>query len=425
MNLGEQLLLARQLAVALRSQWWTRERIHERQDAALVQMMRYAVTRVPFYRRLGLTVESLRSSADLRRFPLLRKRDIQREPAAFLAEGHETSLRHSSRTSGSSGEPTTTYFDRASWSLTRYALKMRRVAATAGLPLLRRILIVSEQHESQLPALKRAAPDGMAAFFRLEYLSIHAPVAQHLDAIERFRPHVIYAFPSYLLDLVDVAERLQRTLPATTAICTSSEVVTPAARRRIETAFRGRLFDVYGNTEFKEVAWQCAAGRYHLNFESVHVEPHPAGTTAPIVLSTLCNQAMPLLRFDSGDTAFFADDRCSCGRQSPCLAQIAGREGDMIHLPSGRRISPYLLTTAIEESELVRTYRIVQTAADAFRVEVVTAGPPASGWQGRLCTELARIVEEPTRFTVQLVDAIERSPGGKRAAFVRADCVSC
>jgi len=424
MRLGDQLKLAGQLAGALRSQWWSRDRIRAFQGAALVEMMRYAVVHVPYYRRLGLPAEDLRRAEDLQRFPLIRKRDLQEEPAAFLAEGHDPAGVHASRTSGSCGQPTTTYFDRESWLLMRYALKMRRVVATSGVPLLRRVLIVSEQPEEQLAALERAAPGRLGLFYSLRYVSIHTPAEQHIDEFERYRPQVIYAFPSYLLDLVDRAERLRRPLPRIPVLSTSSEVLTAAARRRIEAAFRGRLFDVYGSTEFKEVAWQCRSGRYHLNFESVYVERPAAGRSGPLVLSTLCNRAMPLLRFDVGDAAFFGGERCACGRESLCLDQITGRESEMIDLPSGRRLSPYLLTTAIEASDLVRTYRIVQTSADAFRVDVVLAGPPAPGWQGHLCTELTRIVAEPARFTVRLVDAIERAPGGKRAAFVRADCAA-
>jgi phenylacetate-CoA ligase len=421
MKLADQLLVARQLGGSLRSQWWPADRIRSYQEAALVRMMRYAVTHVPFYRRLGLAADTIQRPADLERFPLIRKRDLQQEPQAFLADGFEPTACHASRTSGSSGEPTTTYFDRDSWLLTRYALKMRRVAATAGMPWLRRVLIVSEQPVEQLGAVAQAAPNGLGALFQVRHVSIHTPPEQHLEELERFRPHVIYAFPSYLLDLVEVAERRGQPLPQTKVLCTSSEVLAPSARRRIEAAFRGRLFDVYGSTEFKEVAWQCGVGGYHLNFESVYVEPQHPGPSAPLVLTTLCNRAMPLLRFDVGDTATFAADPCPCGRASPCLEQIAGREGDMIQLPSGRRLSPYLLTTAIEAHDSVRTYRIVQTEADAFRIDLALAGRQSSqDWHGRLCTDLARIIAEPARISVRIVDAIERAPGGKRAVFVRA-----
>ena len=137
MRLFDELHAARCLVAGLRSQWWPAARIEAYQEARLVAIMRHALTQVPFYRGLGISAADINQGSDLQRFPLIRKRDVQQEPRAFLADGLVPDELHASRTSGSSGEPMTTYFDRESWLLTRYALKMRRVAVTGGLPFMR------------------------------------------------------------------------------------------------------------------------------------------------------------------------------------------------------------------------------------------------------------------------------------------------
>jgi phenylacetate-CoA ligase len=421
MRAVDQLHVALKALAAMRSQWWSATRIQEFQQRALIRMMRHAATKVPFYRRMNLQPESIASAADLARFPVIGKRDVQRDPGSFLADGSMPAGLYASRTSGSSGEPTTTYFDRKAWLLGKYALKMRRVAASSGLALQRRVMIVSEQRPEQLGALADAAPAGFGLLFDQRYLSIHTSTEQHLAALARYRPHAIYAFPSYLLDLIATAEHCGAALPQIATLYTSSEVLTPAVRRRIEQSFRGRLYDVYGSTEFKEVAWQCRDGRYHLNFESVYVEPPAAGSSGPVILSTLCNLAMPLLRFDIGDRAVFGSTACACGRASPQMLELAGREGDMITLPSQRRLTPYLLTTAIENEDAILQYRITQTRADAFRIDVIVKSPGQSLlWRSALCAELARVIGEPVRFEVHEVNALEREPSGKRSTFVRA-----
>ncbi|HLF10680.1 MAG TPA: hypothetical protein VJA26_05655, partial [Gammaproteobacteria bacterium] len=332
----DQLTVAVRLLAGMRSQWWSADRIRDYQNKALIRMMKHAVTNAPFYQRLNLHADTIASSADLMRFPIITKRDIQHDPDAFMAKGFARTDLYASRTSGSTGQPTTTYFDRSAWLLARYALKIRRIAATAGLPLLRRVMIISEQPPELLKSVEAAAPS--SPLVRRRYLSIHMPVEQHLSVLAGYRPHIIYAFPSYLLDLIATAERRALTLPQIATLYTSSEVLTRAARTRIETAFGGRLHDVYGSTEFKEVAWQCRDGRYHLNFESVYVEPQGQDAWGPVVLSSLCNTAMPLLRFDIDDRAMFGSNTCPCGRSSPQMLELAGRDGDMITLPSGRRL---------------------------------------------------------------------------------------
>ncbi len=421
MKLVDQLHTAALVLSAWRSQWWDEAQIRNFRDHALVLMMRHAVANVPFYRGLGLRAASIVAATDLERFPVITKRHVQESPEAFLASGFARGSLYASRTSGSSGQPTTTYFDRRAWLLGRYALKMRRTAATSGFSVGQRVVIVSEQRPDQLAALAAAAPSGLRGFIRQRYLSIHTPVADHLPVLLRWRPHVIYAFPSYLLDLIVAAERRHVPLPQIATLYTSSEVLTPAARERIERAFAGRVCDVYGSTEFKEVAWQCSSGRYHLNFESVHIEAGDCGTAGPVVLSSLCNFAMPLLRFAIGDRAIFGSNACACGRHSLNLLAFEGREGEMIDLPGGRRISPYLLTTAIESEESILQYRIVQLTAAALRIDVVVgARGDVERWRDRVCAELRGILGREVAVSVRQVERLERAPSGKRSVFERA-----
>ena len=93
----------------------------------------------------------------------------------------------------------------------------------------------------------------------------------------------------------------------------------------------------------------------------------------------------------------------------------------MITLPSRRRISPYLLTTAIESEESILQYRIVQTAPDVFRIDAIVRAPGlAADVSHQLSAELVRLIGEPVRFEVQEVAALKRDPSGKRSAFQRA-----
>jgi phenylacetate-CoA ligase len=396
---------------------WSAARIRQYRESAMVRIMRHAVTAVPFYQRLRISPESIQSAADIERFPLISKRDIQRDPDALLATGYSLPSLHYSRTSGSSGEPTTTYFDRDSWLLCKYALKMRRMSATVGGPLLRRVLIVSEKRPEALADLAVSGPSQLFGLFPRRFVSIHAPMETHLDDMARYRPAIVYAFPSYFLDLISTAQLHGRSLPHIPHLCTSSEVLSAAHRARIETAFGGRVWDVYGCTEFKEVAWQCGHGRYHVNFESVDVETAQSQTGA-VVLSTLCNRAMPLLRFQTGDQATFDREPCPCGRGSAHFSGFAGRVADTITLPSGRRLMPYLLTTDIELEESILQYRIVRTEANAFRIDAVVREPGQSDlWRERVGAQFSRIAGEPLRVSVREVTVLERAPSGKRSVY--------
>ena len=80
----DQLQVAGKLLSALRSQWWSAKKIRQYQDRALVEMMQYAAVNVPFYQELDLRPKTITSPADLARFPIITKREIQRRPESFL-----------------------------------------------------------------------------------------------------------------------------------------------------------------------------------------------------------------------------------------------------------------------------------------------------------------------------------------------------
>ncbi len=422
MNPADHCAIALSLVSSLRRSKWDRSAIADYQARALVKMMRHAVTHVPYYRRLGLTPNKVRSLDDLDRFPVITKATIQEFNDNLIADGFDQTILESSVTSGSTGEPTTTYFDRASWLHGRYTLKIKRMVEN-GVGLFSRIIVASEYAPDALKAGRIGRLPGDGLFFQQRRISVHESPAAHVDVFKSFKPDALYAFPSYLSELVDYCEEQSIRLPNARVVFTSSEVLTSQLRKRIEEFFGGRVCDIYGSTELKEVAWQCERGRYHINFESVYVEPVVAdeGGPASLVLSTLRNRAMPLLRFRIGDFGKLEHGVCSCGRQSPYIDAISGREVDVLELPSGRRVLPWVLIThSIERTPEISRYQFVQTDSDRLEIRVILRA------DGRKIEELQPIAKEVAarldgEVDVKLVEVehIPRTKGGKHRVLMR------
>jgi phenylacetate-CoA ligase len=184
-------------------------------------------------------------------------------------------------------------------------------------------------------------------------------------------------------------------------------------------AYRGRVIDVYGSTEFKEIAVQCPHGRYHINFESVYVESVADGRGGPprLLITTLVNRAMSLIRYELGDTGRLADENCACGRYSPQIVGLQGRLSEMLSFPDGTRISPYLLTTAIEEHSSVRHFRIVHEQPAALRIETFAAPPLSEADRSSIEGRLRELL--PADTSVRFVTLTERGAHQKRRAVSR------
>lgn len=120
-----------------------------------------------------------------------------------------------------------------------------------------------------------------------------------------------------------------------------AEPWTDAMRARIEDLLGLRALDIYGLSEIigPGVAAEClAADGLHVNEDHFLVEavdpvsgaPVPDGTPGELVFTTVTKQALPLLRYRTGDIATLRRDPCACGRTLTRMSKITGRKDDML-----------------------------------------------------------------------------------------------
>lgn len=349
----------------------------------------------------------------LQSLPPVTKRELRDAGVAAVRDGRVSASWFSSRSSGSSGEPFRVYYDPRAWSMLKYLVKMRARRA-AGMHVMDRVAIldaIDRGDEGRSP-LERAG--------RLRRISIFREPGEIATALAAFEPAEIYALPSALLE---VARACSAGAPRVRArrIFTSGELLTGAARRAITDAFGGSLYDIYGTSETKEIAWECAAGSRHINADVIHVEILEEngavalpGTEGEIVVTVLVNRAMPLIRYRTGDRGMLLDGRCACGRESPLLGVVSGREADVLELTDGSTISPYMITVALEPIAGLAQYQVLQAERDLLHVRAITDGSRdttalASAIVGALRGALPRSM----RVEAEIVEQLERGSRAK------------
>lgn len=405
------------LATLLRSERWPADRIAAFQERRLLETLRHAVTSVPFYRGLGIDPSSLKSRADLERFPVLEKADVQRLGRQLLADGVDPSRCAVSRTSGSTGQPTETFFCTRSWALQKGPVKWRRTLI-GGLAVPERIAIVGEDSATgPSPGGARWLP------LAIRRLSVHEPMEHHVEQVSRWLPTTIYAYPSWYVEFLDHCERQGRRAPAVRRLFTSSELLTPGARARIEGGFSGRVLDVYGSTEFKEVAAECEHGRRHLIFETTFVEPlEPSAPdqTPALALTTLVNRAMPLVRYAIGDLGRLQSSPCPCGRAAPFLTDLRGRMVEFLDRADGSRVSPYLASTIVEQHPAIARYQLLQCDPGTLVVRYLRRAGRSEDVPGdALVSRLRAALGAGFQVSFEPASSLARGASGKHRLLIR------
>jgi len=237
---------------------------------------------------------------------------------------------------------------------------------------------------------------------------------KYLSEIEKYNPSVMYGFPSYFSLLAD--RKTNGINPS--RIFTSSEMLDLKTRGKIEGSFNAELFDIYGCTEVKEIAWECQKHNgYHINCDWLLVEFIKDGRAAvekegSIIVTSLYNYGMPLIRYEVGDTGRLLERRCHCGRGLPLMTPALGRSVDYFILPDNSVVSPYAMTCAVENIEGMKQYQIVQEGKSLVVINVVPTNQFNSKSEEYIKSNLEQVLPGAT-VHVNLVEEIAREESGK------------
>ncbi len=383
-----------------------------------------AARAVPYYRDGRLPEAGLRSIEALAELPILTKTLAQAAGRSLVSDQYRDRPLQQIHTGGTTGTPLTVFCDRA--ALQRNYAFFFRLREWAGIGSADRVATFAGRTivpPGSGPPYWRHNWASRTLLFSSYHLGANT-VDQYLDRLAAFGPQLIDSYPSSLEPL---ARRLvQRGSPkiGPKAIITSSETLLPEARSTIEAAFGCPVFDHYGSAEMSALITQCEAGTYHVNPEygivEILVDGRPArpGECGEIVATGFVNQAMPFIRYATGDLAVQGEIGCRCGRAFPVVERIEGRNDDVLLTPEGLRVGR--LDPIFKAVEAVHEARLVQDARDHVRVEVVAMATFSEAERTALLGELRRRLGPTMRMSIVLVDRLERTGRGKLRTVINA-----
>jgi phenylacetate-CoA ligase len=390
-------------------------------DERLQRVLDHARATVPAYRErlaaAGVGEKRIGAGEGLEAIPPLEREELQEAPERFLSRPADPTRRRVLRwvrTSGSSGRPVTVALETGEW--VQSLVTILHGFATSGWRPWRPLAYVC------VPTYRRPRrPLSRLGLFREELVDLREGADANLERLRAIDPGAIYGYPSQLSLIAE--RRLAGTAgPRPRVVLTNGEVLTDATRRMLQRAFGCPVRDTYGCAEVHRIADECREGRLHVVSSAAVVETDPATRDADgseeVLVTSLYQLAMPLIRYRLGDRVVPSPTRCRCGSPHPMLGTVLGRADDVLRLPSGARLSARSVSR-LEEIPGVREFQIVQRAVDAIELRV-QPGPGFGAEQARWAEHLVRevVADEPVSVRVCPVDTIERTGRGKRRAVV-------
>lgn len=379
------------------------------QAERLSRLIRRLFRRIPFYRQrlkeAGLTARATVTPADLRSLPLTTKADLRAQYPFGLLGVAEGQIARVHATSGTKGKPTVIAY--TADDLRTWAEMAARMLVAAGC---RRgdVWYVASGYG--------LFTGGLGAHYGIERVGATVVPASSgntprlLGLMADVRPTGIHCIPSYMLRVAEVAQE-HGVDPRQLGLRHGSfggETWTEPLRRRIEALFGLVACDVYGLSECygPGVAYECQAqDGLHLAADQILAEivdpvsgePVPHGAVGELVLTTLTKQAMPLLRYRTGDLTRFLPGTCACGRTLPRIARISGRSDDMLVIRGVNLYPAEVERVLLAFPEVGPEYRLVVErpgAMDSLTLEAELANPDGPAPEGLAAVVAQRIKEE-------------------------------
>ncbi|HTB62652.1 MAG TPA: hypothetical protein VK737_03605 [Opitutales bacterium] len=386
---------------------------------------------VPLYRDIfaarGRAVTPFDLNKEFFRLPFITKRDMREGfPGNFLRDGQllddllQKQIVEMEHTSGTSEEQTPVLFGRGWWNeQEERALRLNAFIARAldEYPAARRATLTTPTCNGQacytnwLARGERTVGSTLYVnLARIPFLLKEADLARMAEEILTWQPLFLDTDPVHATWFALYCERRGLKFPSLRFILCSYEFVSVAHRRVLERVFGVPVFNLYGSTETG-----------HLLMEDEHRIMRPSAETAfleiiesdahevgDLVVTTLSNDYMPLVRYRIGDLAQRRQD-------TPAPAYIVhGRARDALLRSDGHRVTTYDVDQCFANIAGIAHYQLRQNENGECGLEYISdREQPDESDLRQLTSRLANLLGTATPVTAAAVDALPPTTSGK------------
>ena len=137
-----------------------------------------------------------------------------------------------------------------------------------------------------------------------------------------------------------------------------------------------------------------------------------------LIVTSLFNDAMPLIRYRIGDLGKINHEPCPCGRHTPILEKLSGKVGAVI-VSKGKRVSTAAIAFAFEYLENVNKVQIIQNEPEKVQVKLVAKQGFSKEKQEFMEWELRKMLSPELEIDVELVADIPSAENGKYQMVVQ------
>ena len=362
-----------------KTQWLSRAEIEALQLKKLQTLLKTAKEHSPWHAERieasGLNLDQI-TLADLPKIPAMTRIDAQQHGQEMVWHGVPGGA-YRYTTGGSSGQPLIFYYGRQRQAADMASrIRARRwFGFNVGEP---EVYLWGAPVELNKTDRIKTIRDRLLNQLLLNAFQMSPEkMTDYLKAIEHFQPRCIYGYASSLTLLCKHAQQTGKTihLPNLKVVCTTGEPLYPEQRAIISETFQAPVANEYGSRDAGFIAHENAHQQMLQMSESNLVEildaqgqPVEPGETGEIVITGLCSEAQPFIRYRTGDMASLSNEADKDGRGLHVIEQVHGRSTDFLVHQDGSIVHALAAIYILRETEGVEQFKIIQHDINDFEV---------------------------------------------------------
>lgn len=245
----------------------------------------------------------------------------------------------------------------------------------------------------------------------------------YLDYLNKRKPKLIIAYVNSIFELARFAEQEKIKVFPQNAIITTAGNLYPQIRAMIETVFQCKVYNRYGSREVGDIAcerpgleglWVAPWGNY-IEIVDDNGNRVPDGQEGEILVTSLSNFAMPLIRYRIGDRGYLAERKTgNMFTSNQILGGIIGRTYEVFRTEDGSLINPGYFVTVLFNKDWINKYQVVQKSYAHIVFRLVTSDSNSNQAELDDITDKTRLVMGANcKVDFEFVDEIPENDSGK------------
>lgn len=360
------------------------DELRELTNTKLERLLLHAYRNVPYYHRIleqsGVITDGTVKLEKFSQIPILTKEILRKEAAGLYSKDYKKRRPYDNTSGGSTGEPVRFIQDKEydEWNIATKLYFNAVFGKEPGEPEIKFWGSDRDIIEGSLTIKDRIINLLYNRKFFNSYRLNNKMLLALVDLNNRFKPKAYWSYMESALELSNFLSLHKTNFHPPKIVISTIGPLTEGVRKKIESGMKCKVYNQYGSREVGAIACQCREQKALHTFpwwcyvEILDEKNNPVenGQEGNIVVTTLHNYSMPLIRYKIGDVAIAGGNKCGCGRNTFLLKEVLGRTLGYFKKSDGSLTHSHFIVQALFLRDWIKRFQIIQDRIDHILIRV-------------------------------------------------------